>query len=167
MITIKKMKSFVLTLALFGGMSVFAQQPQQQLQQQQQQKVEVNDSDLEQFATVTQGVMQKNQEVQQEMLGEIEKEGLTGERYTELQMAEQNPTAKSDASEEELNKKKKIDRKLDALNQELQKKQVAIIEDNGMTVERYQEIANAVQSDQSLLEKYQKIAMKKAQNAAE
>lgn len=164
--TIKKLKSFVLAIALMGGVSAFAQQPQM-MQQEQQQKVEVNDNDLEQFANVTQDVMQKNQEVQQQMLGEIEKEGLTGERYTQLQMAEQNPTAKSDASKEELAKKQKIDQKLDQLNQELQKKQVAIIEEGGMTLERYQEIANAVQSDQSLLEKYQKIAMKKAQNAAE
>lgn len=164
--TIKKLKSFVLAVAVMGGMSVFAQQPQM-MQQEQQQKVEVNDNDLEKFATVTQTVMQKNQEVQQEMLGEIEKEGLTGERYTQLQMAEQNPTAKSDASKEEIAKKEKIDRKLDQLNQELQKKQVAIIEEGGMTLERYQEIANAVQSDQNLLEKYQKIAMKQAQNAAE
>src|SRR5699024_4272552 len=124
MMTIKKLKSFVLAVAVMGGMSVFAQQPQM-MQQEQQQKVEVNDNDLEKFATVTQTVMQKNQEVQQEMLGEIEKEGLTGERYTQLQMAEQNPTAKSDASKEEIAKKEKIDRKLDQLNQELQKKQVA------------------------------------------
>src|SRR5690625_369370 len=166
MITIKKIKSLILAVALFGGMAVFAQAPQQMTQEQP--NTEGKDAELEQFATVSQNVMQKNQEVQQKMLKEIEKVGLTGERYTEIQMAAQNPAAaQSEASKEELEKKEKADEKIQKLEQQLQQEQVAIVEDGGMTVERFQQIANAVQSDQNLMEKYQKIIMEKAQNATE
>ncbi len=167
MITIKKLKSLVLVAALFGGMSVFAQQPQPQMQQEQAQ-TEVKDSELEEFATIAQGVMQKNQEAQQEMLNEIEKEGLTGDRYNELHMAEQNPSAIEDKpSQEELDKKQRVDEKLGKLEEKIQQESVKIIEDAGMSIDRYQEIAQAVQSDQNLMEKYQKIVMEKAQNSAE
>lgn len=167
MTTIKKMKSLILLVALFGGLTLFAQAPQQMMTQEQT-KTEVKDAELEQFATVSQGVLQKNQEVQQEMLNEIEKEGLTGERYTELHMAEQNPAAApSEASKDELDKKQRVDDKLQKLEQKSQQEQVAIVEESGMSLDRYQEIAQAVQSDQNLMEKYQKIIMEKAEQAAE
>src|SRR5699024_9259021 len=126
------------------------------------------DSELEQFATISQGVMQKNQEAQQEMLSEIEEEGLTGDRYNELHMAEQNPSAVEKApSEEEMEKKQRVDEKLQKLEQKMQEESIKIVEDGGMSIDRYQEVAQAVQSDQSLMEKYQKIVMEKAQNSAE
>jgi len=104
--------------------------------------------------------MKISQERQQEMLNEIEKEGLTGERYTELRMAEQNPAAvQSEPSKEELDKKRRVDEKLQKIEQKTQQEQVAIVEDSGLSLERYQEIAQAVQSDQELNQKFQKMIM--------
>lgn len=161
MTTLKRMKALILFVAIFGGMTLSAQAPQQMMEQEQTQ-TEVKDAELEQFVTVSQSVLEKNQEVQQEMLNEIEKEGLTGERYTELRMAEENPAAaESEPSKEELDKKERVDVKLQKIEQQTQQEQVAIVEDSGLSLERYQEIAQAVQSDQDLMEKYQKMIMEK------
>lgn len=166
MFTIKKMKALFLFIAIVVGTSLFAQTPQQQMQQQQQEPTtEVKDSELEQFATISQDVMQKNQDAQQQMLSIIEDEGMTGDRYQELQMAAANPNngGKTDASDEEMKKKEKIDTKLQDIEQKLQDEQVAIVEKSGMSVDRYQEIAQAVQSDQELLQKFQKMVMDNSQ----
>ena len=160
MTTIKRMKALILFVAVFGGLTLSAQAPQQQMMQQEQTDIEVKDAELEQFVTVSENVMKINQERQQEMLNEIEKEGLTGERYTELRMAEQNPAAvQSEPSKEELDKKRRVDEKLQKIEQKTQQEQVAIVEDSGLSLERYQEIAQAVQSDQELNQKFQKMIM--------
>lgn len=165
MTTIKRMKALILFVAVFGGLTLSAQAPQQMMTQEQT-KTEVKDAELKQFVTVSQNVMEINQERQQEMLGEIEKEGLTGERYTELRMAEQNPAAaKAEPSKDELEKKKRVDEKLQKIEQKTQQEQVAIVEDSGLSIERYQEIAQAVQSDQELNEKFQKMIMEQAEKA--
>lgn len=177
MFTTSSFKSAVLSLAIFGGMSIgFAQEPQQQPQQQQQQQqqqppqqaqqgqdqgqdVDVDDDELEQFANVFQDVQKINQDAQDKMIKKIEDQGLDVERYQELRSADSNPDSDVDASDEELEKKEKIDDAIEDMEPKLQKEQTDIIEKSDMDMDRYQEIAMALRSDQDLQQKFQSILM--------
>ncbi|HLR77239.1 MAG TPA: DUF4168 domain-containing protein [Balneolaceae bacterium] len=155
----KKLKSVVLFVALMGGVSAFAQVPQQQ--QQDDSKTEVKDSELEQFASIYQEVMAKNQEVNQEVAKKIEDEGLTVERYQEMRKAEMDPSSDAaDATADEKEKKKNIDDMVQKAQKELQEAQVDIIKKSDVSLERYQQIAMALNSDSELQQRFQKLLMK-------
>lgn len=162
MITLKKLKAIVLFVALFGGVTAFAQTPQQPVQQEQA-KIDVKDAELEEFANIFQQVMQKNQEAQQEMVTLIQKEGLTTERYIALRKAEVDPSAAGEkATDDELSKKKNIDTEIEKLQPKYEKQFDAIVKDSKLGADRYQEIAMAIRYDQDLQQRLQQILVKKA-----
>lgn len=152
----KKFKSIVLALSLIIGTSAFVQA------QDNASNIDVKDSELEEFANVYQQLMQRNQEIQQELIGMIEDEGLSIEKYQELREADLNPEATpEEASQADLDKKEKIDGKIKELEPKIQKEQTELIEKSALGSDRYNEIAMALQSDQSLQQKVQEILIKK------
>ncbi len=156
----KKMKAIVLFVALFGGMSVFAQVPQQL--QKQPSKTEVNDAELQKFVDVQTKIMKESEGVQQKMLKAIEDEGLTVERYKEIRMAEMSQKELQLTEKEKLGKKH-IDKKMQDVQQELQEKQSKIIEGSELSIDRYKEIALAIQTNPQLQQKFRKLMMEKMQ----
>lgn len=162
MSTVKTLKSLALGVALLAGTTVFAQVPQEQPMQQEQEgqesDIDVDDAELEEFAEVAQKVMQKNQEMQQEMVGIIEDKGLTAERYQEIAMAESSGQD-SDASDDEIKKKEEVDQELEEMQPKMEEEQTSIVEDSGLSMDRYEEIANALQNDQNLQQKLQQLMM--------
>lgn len=161
--TVKKMKAIVLFVALFGGMSVFAQVPQQ-MQQQQQKKIDVKDSEVQEFANVYQKVMKKNDEAQQKIVGAIEKEGMSVERYQELRNAENDPNAEVKLKDDEKKQKEDIDQKIEQMVPQLQKEQTDIIKNSKLSKDRYDEISLALRSDKDLQQRIQKVLMKNQGN---
>lgn len=164
MSTLKKLKNLILVFALVGGAVVYAQIPQEM--QQEQPKIEVNDAELEQFAVVFKDIMQKGQQANQEMVGTIEQEGMSLERYQELREADGNPDANiKQASKEEAEQKANIDQKIEEIGMRVQQEQTDIVEKSELSVDRYQEIAMALRGDQDLQQKLQRILMKNEENA--
>ena len=104
----KKMNGFLLTLALFGSLTIFAQNPQLP-QQSTQQQVEVSDAELEKFATAFQQVRVITMEAQQEMAGVVANEGMEIQRFNEIHTAALDPEVEVTATEEEKKQHQKID----------------------------------------------------------
>jgi len=161
--TMKKLKSLILFVALFGAVATYAQVPQEM--QQEQPQIEVEDAELEQFATVFRDVMQKGQQANQEMVGIIEDEGMSIDRYQELREADTNPESDVEkATSDENKQKEKIDEKIEKVGAQVQQEQTEIVEKSDLSVDRYQEIAMALRTDQDLQQKLQQILMKDQEN---
>lgn len=145
----KKLAGFLLTLTILGSTAVFAQ-IQQLPQQQQQEKVEVSDTELNQFAKAFQGISIIGQESQQEMVQVVQEEGMEVERFSELHQATLNPQVEVEATTEEKEQHKKIVSKLEVMQESMQKKMEKTITDAGLSLERYEQIAMGLQADREL-----------------
>ncbi|PZW39226.1 uncharacterized protein DUF4168 [Mesonia algae] len=141
------MKNFILALTLLFSAVTLAQ-------------TEVSDADLNKFADAYKAVQIENQEVQQEMVEMIKKEGLELSRFQTIQQASVNPNKEVEATQEEMDIYKKVITEIEKMQPELQKEMSDIITDNGLTLDRYQEIGAALQSDQALQQKLQTMMMK-------
>ena len=97
----KMMKNVLATilLGLFGTLTVAAQTPQPMPQQQTD--IEVSDEELESFIQVVNQIQKINQESQTEMISAIEETGITVERFSEINQAEQNPQVEVEVGESE------------------------------------------------------------------
>jgi len=147
MLKLNQMKNFILALTLLFSAATFAQ-------------TEVSDADLNKFANAYKAVQMENQEVQQEMVEMIKKEGLDINRFQSIQQASVNPEQKVDATAVEMKSYKAAVSKIEKMQPGLQKEMTQIITDNGLTLERYQEIGAALQADQALQQKLQAMMMK-------
>ena len=147
MLKLNHMKNFVLALTLLFSAVTFAQ-------------TEVSDADLNKFANAYKAVQMENQEVQQEMIDMIKKEGLEINRFQSIQQASVNPEQKVEATEVEMKSYKTAVSKIEKMQPQLQKEMSQIIQENGLTLDRYQEIGAALQSDQALQQKLQTMMMK-------
>lgn len=147
MLKLNHMKNFILALTLLFSAVTFAQ-------------TEVSDADLNKFADAYKAVQIENQEVQQEMVEMIKKEGLELSRFQTIQQASVNPNKEVEATQEEMDIYKKVITEIEKMQPELQKEMSDIITDNGLTLDRYQEIGAALQSDQALQQKLQTMMMK-------
>ncbi len=152
----KKVKSLILVLSLIMGGAVLAQENEANL--------DVKDSELEEFADVYQQLMERNREVQQELIGMIEDEGLSVEKYQKMREADMNPDAEvEDISDADKQKKEKIDGKIKEMEPKIQKEQEEMIKKSPLGSDRYKEIAMALQNDQNLQQKIQAILVKRMQ----
>lgn len=147
MLKLNHMKNFILALTLLFSAVTFAQ-------------TKVSDADLNKFADAYKAVQIENQEVQQEMVEMIKKEGLELSRFQTIQQASVNPNKEVEATQEEMDIYKKVITEIEKMQPELQKEMSDIITDNGLTLDRYQEIGAALQSDQALQQKLQTMMMK-------
>ena len=151
----KKINGFLLTLTLFGSLTIFAQSPQLP-QQPTQQQVEVSDAELEKFATAFQHVRVITMEAQQEMAGVVANEGMEIQRFTEIHEATLNPEVEVTATEEEKKQHQKIVSGLETIQAGVQGKMEKAVQDQGITPARYEQIASGLQNDPALQERLRK-----------
>ncbi len=146
----KKLTSLVVFILICGSIALAQteREMQQQMQRQQmQQQTDVSDDELKQFAGVYQRMQVINQQSQQKMIKTVEQNGLTVDRFNELQQAVQNPEQEASASPEETEKMEKTRQELGAIQTESQQKMQEVIEEEGLSQERYQEISVAIQTN--------------------
>lgn len=120
----------------------------------QQPDIEVSDNELEQFVEVIEELQMINQEGQQKMIAAVEKGGMEIERYSEIQMAQQDPSKPANASAEEMNKFNAANQELEKIQLQSQTEMQKKIADAGLSETRYQEINMALQSDPELQQKF-------------
>ncbi|MFO7851579.1 MAG: DUF4168 domain-containing protein [Bacteroidota bacterium] len=145
MLKIKKFTLLVLTV-LFCGITAFAQTEDK-----------VSDKELEQFASAVKEIQEINQKTQMAMIGAVEDEELSVDRFNEIFAATQDPNQEVNASEEEMKKFNKANDEIVKLQNESQKQSEEEILKQDLTLNRYQEITMIIQNDEDLMGKLQKI----------
>lgn len=150
----------LLTKRFFGLVLVFtmaasvalAQVPQQMPQQQD---IDVSDGEIDQFASVFVELQSMNQEIQQEMMGAVEDEGIEVQRFNQIMQAQQDPNQEVEANEEELQNFAKASQAVEQIQVKVQKDMEEVITKNNLTVQRYQQIMMAVRNDADLQQRLQ------------
>lgn len=132
-------------------------QTQQIPDKAQSQGSEVSDKELKQFVSTSQHIQVINQQVQQEMVAAVEKEGLQAQRYSEIQQVQQDPNQETNATDEELKQYESATQKLQKIQIQAQQQIKKKLKDNGLSERRYQEINMALQSNPELQEKFRSI----------
>ncbi|MDA3911282.1 MAG: DUF4168 domain-containing protein [Bacteroidales bacterium] len=121
----------------------------------QQTEPEISDAELQQFAEAYTGVQELNNATQQKMVKSIEDSGMTVERYTEIQQAQQAPDQDANVAEKELLVFQQATKKIQKHQSEFQQNVNSAITKSGLSMERYQEIIAKVQTSQELQQKIQ------------
>lgn len=153
MINSKKIMGFVLSLALFGSTAVMAQStpfPEQQTQQPQEVNFEVNDAELEKFATAFQHVRVITMGAQQEMAEAVQKEGLEIPRFNEIHEAHLNPEVEVTATSEEKQKHENILKEIETIQVNIQENMEEKIQEQGLSLQRFEQIAMKLETDPEL-----------------
>ncbi len=135
----------------FGSTATFAQvtpAPEPQVQQ-----TEVSDEELAEFAQAFQVMRMLNQEIQQELTGVVEEEGMQIQRFNEIHQATVDPATPVEATDEEKEQYENISTEIDKRQVGFQQQMEDIVSDLDMTFERYQEIAMQLQNDPELQER--------------
>lgn len=114
------------------------------------QESKVTDEQIDKFAKLYQVIQTENMKAQQNMMGIIEEEGLTMERFNEIHSASLDPNSKVDASDSEKKKHQSALSKIEATNDDVQAMLEAKIKESGMTVVEFQELAQKIQSSPEL-----------------
>lgn len=124
-----------------------------QNQQTQTQQKEISQEELESFAQAFQAMRMLNQQVQQELAGLVEDEGMEIKRFNEIHQATVDPQQEAEATREE-------QKQYEAITSEIQKRQASfqgkmekLVTDEDMTLKRYEEIATRLQNDPELQER--------------
>ena len=131
----------------------------------------ITDAESGQFLDAVEAVQAVSQEAQQQMMQVVETEGMTLERFSEIQQKLQNPDAQvSPISSDEEGQLDRIDAKMREMEPELERQSVAAIQETGMTPLRYQQLSLGIQQDPELTQKAQMMMqqrmMQQLQNAA-
>lgn len=145
MLKIKKITTLVLTV-LFCGTTAFAQTEEK-----------VSDKELKQFASAVKEIQEINQRTQMAMIGAVEDEEISVERFNEIFAASQDPNQEVNATEEEMEKFNKVNKEIAKLQADSQKDMEEKIQKQELTLERYQEITIVVQNDQEMMQKLQEL----------
>jgi len=140
--------SFFLFAIAFLISSVSAQEPAQQ---------DISDADMELFASAFQEVQSVNQQVQNEMVGAIQEEGLDIQQFNQIQQATQAGGEETDISEEDMKKYQKSIEAIQKVQQEAQAKMQKAVEESGLDMQKYQQIMRAVQEDPEIQAKLQEM----------
>lgn len=138
----------VLLFFAFGSNLIFAQvtpAPEPQMQQ-----TEVTDEELSEFAQAFQMMRMLNQEIQQELSGVVEDEGMEIQRFNEIHQATVDPATPVDATDEEQKQYKTITSEIEKRQVEFQQQMEEIVTEQDITFERYQEIAIQLQNHPEL-----------------
>lgn len=154
MFRLKNFAAFFMFFTVLGSAAVFAQTPQ--TPQQQQQKVEVSDAELTKFARAFQEIRMINQEVQQEMMGVVQSEGMDIQRFNEIHQATVDPEVEVEATAAEKEQHKNITSELEEIQVKFQGRLEKVITDQGLTIQQYEKIAMGLQNDPELQERLRK-----------
>ncbi len=117
----------------------------------------ISDDELRQFVSAAQQVQVLGQGIQQEMADAVQREGLDVRRYSEIQIAEQDPNQSADATPQEMAQYEKAFQSVAEIQQTAQQEMEERIEAEGLTIDRYQMIADRLQQDPALQQKFQTI----------
>ncbi len=124
---------------------------------QEQPKQDISDADMELFASAFQQVQSVNQQVQNEMVGAINEEGLDIQQFNQIQQATQGGGDDADISEEDMAKYQKSIQAIQKVQQEAQAKMRMAVEESGLDMQKYQEIMRKVQEDPEIQAKLQEM----------
>lgn len=123
-------------------------------QAQQPMKTDFTDDELELFIDANKEVVKVQQEAEQEMMEAIdETDGITVERFNEIAMAQQNPDADVNMSDEEKTAFQNAAQGVMEVQRETQAKIAATVEEEGMAFNDYRQIMMAYQQSPELQEK--------------
>lgn len=161
-ITHKLKGAFVamLTVGLLGiSEGTFAQAtPPTQQATPQQTKSDFTDAELKQFIDANARLMTIQQEGEKTMLGILEEEKLTVEKFNTMAVAhQQQKLMEVGATAEELAAFNKAAERLMKLQPDMQKNAEAAIVKDGMKIERYEQIMLAYQQNPTVQEKVNKM----------
>jgi len=131
----------------------------------------ITDAEIKQFLDAVEAVQAVSQEAQSQMMQAVEDEGMTLERFSEIQQNLQNPDAEiTPITSDEEGQLDRIDAKMREMEPELERQSVAAIQETGITPLRYQQLSKGIQMDPELTQKAQTMMqqrmMQQLQNAA-
>ena len=124
-----------------------------QSQQTQTQQKEIPQEELESFAQAFQAMRMLNQQVQQELAGLVEDEGMEIKRFNEIHQATVDPQQEVEATREEKKQYETITTEIEKRQASFQGKMEKLITDEDMTLKRYEEIATRLQNNPELQER--------------
>lgn len=113
----------------------------------------VSEAEFTSLVSVIRELQKSGTGMQNELIQIVRAEGLTPERFNEIQYNMDSPVNEVEATDEELAAHKKIAIEVDRLKAEQQNKLLLYLKENGLTLKRYQEIAAQVQEDEKLNER--------------
>jgi hypothetical protein len=122
-----------------------------------------SDADMEKFAMAFEQVQSVNQQIQNEMVGAIQEEGLDVQEFNQIQQATQAEGEDTEIFEEDMAKFQKSMAAIQKVQTEAQEKMKKVIEESGLELQKYQEIMRAVQEDPAMQAKLQKMMGSKGQ----
>ncbi len=117
-----------------------------------------SDEKLEKFANAVTQVINLQQQGQTEMIEAIEENGLTVERFNEINMqAQQMPLEDIEASEEEMENFQLANQAVERVQMQLEEVLIGTIEEEGLTIEKYEEIMGEYQQNPELQQRIQEL----------
>ncbi|MGS2738037.1 hypothetical protein [Sinomicrobium pectinilyticum] len=119
----------------------------------QEKAAKISEAEFNSFVAVIGELQRSGSKMRDELVQVIRAEGLTPERFNEIQYNMDSPINEVDATGKELAAYKKIAAEVDRLKAEQQDMLQGYLKENGLTSERYAEIAEQVQSNEKYRER--------------
>ncbi len=131
----------------------------QQMQMPQIQPADsVSDSELEQFVDVAIDLQDIRFEADSIIIGRLEEEGMSTERFQQIMMAQQNPTQSVELTTDEEETVANMQTFLQEVSMKAQQQQIQTLQNSELSPQRFQSIAAALQQDQDLAVRFQQMA---------
>jgi hypothetical protein len=159
----EKIKGILVTASIIASLSIapaaIAQQVTPQPKQSPQQETgDFSNTELQQFVKANERAFVVQQESEKKMMGIIEEEKISLERFNEIAKAHQEQKAEEvQASKEEVEAFTKAAQRIVELQPEIHQNMVRAIEQDGLSVETFEKIMVAYQQDPTLQAKVQKL----------
>ena len=155
-------RGLVGSLVLFSSYPAYSQtlsSVPQSLLAQAASPTQVTPEELEKFAQALKQLILIEREANQRMAQAVQEEGLTPERFVQIEQSTQGEGAASaaDISAEEKQKYDKALVKVREIVQEVRAKQYQALQSQGLEVERFQEIVAVVQNNPQLEQQVQQM----------
>jgi hypothetical protein len=120
----------------------------------------VSDDELEQFVLIAQEIQGIRMELDSLVIGKLDDEGMTTERFQEIMQSKQNPqTDELELTSKEEKTVANMQTFLQQASMKAQQQQMQSIQNSELSVQRFQSIAQAMQSDKELAMRMQTMAM--------
>ena len=156
----KAVKSLLFTLFL-STTAVMAQQMQMP---QVVPADSVSDEELALFVDTAMQLQGVRMQADNVIMGKLEEEGMTVQRFQEIMVSQQNPNAPAvELTAEEEETITTMSGVLQEVSMNAQQQQMQIVESSELTQQRFQSIAAALQQDQELAARFQQMAMEMEQ----
>jgi rubrerythrin len=155
------MKVFIKSTQLIIAMlmlSTAAVQAQQMQMPQIAPAKDVTDAELEQFVEVAKEFQEISVATDRMLIAKLEELGMSGQRFQEIMMARQNPTAPQvELTPLEETTMKNMQSFLQELSASMQQQQIEAVGNSELSEQRFQGIAMALQTDEELAERFQEL----------